>query len=627
MLEWSGAAVDRGGGKPVPEEWTDVTVPGRPDAFAGADAVAYRTVFDDPRDPDDAVALLELRGLYDGGRVWLDDDLVAEPDSVADPVSVVFEPADRTELVVVCEAPDDRFGGIHDTDRVPDADAVPGVWWDVDLSTHPATFVADVSTSSRVTDDGAVVDASVDVYADEGFDDRLTLTTRPAGERRGRGMMDRVAVEAAAGERTTVEKRIELRDPSLWWPRELGPQDRYEVRAKLDDAVATATTGLATVTETDDGLAVNGEPVPVRGVTLQDASVADVELAASVNANLVRAHAHVLSPAVYEACDEAGILVWQDLPLTGPGAVPVERGRDLAAGIVETYASHPSLAVVGVHDEPTRTFADRLGAGFLDRLRFRWRVWRSDYDGGDAREVARAVPDDLPVYPVVGEPGTDPDAAVLYPGWDYGHVDDMEWVREKYGLDGAVGEFGAGSLGEADPSEFAGFDRAKHDAAVAAAGGSDDATGGDGTGDAVDASQAYQATVVRTVAERLRADGVAVTVANALRDTGDAGMGVFDSTGSPKAAAEALTRAFEPVQAILTDPGPGESDVVVVNGLPKNTSGTLTWAAGDESGEVDVTVGATGRAVATTIEVPADAARATLELETAERSVHNEYHL
>ncbi|WP_436926406.1 hydrolase [Halosimplex amylolyticum] len=617
--EWSGAAVDPGGGKPEPRDWQDVEVPGRPAAFAGEDRVAYRTVFDDPRDPADALALLELRGLYANAEVWLNDELVAESDAVFDPVRVPFEPDEENELVVECWAPEDRFGGIHDTDRIPASESVPGIWWGVDVTGQPDPFVVDVDLTPRVTADGATVDAAAEVYASEPLDDRLTLTTKPAGDRRGRGMMDRASVTAAAGERAVAEHAIDVRDPSLWWPRGMGAQHRYEVRAKLDDTVRTETTGIATVEQTEEGgLRVNGEHVPVRGVALQDATVADAERAAEVNANLVRAHAHALSGDVYEACDEAGLLVWQDLPLTGPGVFDIARGQDLAERLARTYSHHPSLAALGIHDEPTRTFADRVGSGLVDRLRFRWRVWRSDYDRGAADEVAEAVPDGLAVFPVVGEPGTAPDAAALYPGWDYGGVDDLEWVTERYDLGGVVGEFGAGSLPDGvDPTddgfEAAGFDAAKHDAAV----GSDDP----------EASQAYQAEVVRGIAERLRTDGAPVVVANALRDAGGAGMGVYARDGTPKEAADSLATAFDPVQAFLVGASPGECEVVVANDAPESVTGTVTWTVGDESGEAEVTVDAGDRAVVESVSVPKSAASADLTLAVGDAAVDNTYRL
>ncbi|WP_459192707.1 glycoside hydrolase family 2 protein [Halosimplex sp. J119] len=617
--EWSGAAVDPGGGKPEPRDWEDVDVPGRPAAFAGEDRVAYRTVFDDPRDPEDALALLELRGLYANAEVWLNDELVAESDAVFDPVQVPFEPEEENELVVECWAPEDRFGGVHDTDLIPPEESVPGIWWDVEITGQPDPFVVSVDLTPRRTEDGAAIDAAAEVYASESVDDRLTLTTKPAGDRRGRGMMDRANVTAAAGERAVADHAIEVRDPSLWWPRGMGPQHRYEVRAKLGDAVRTATTGIASIEETDEGgLRVNGEDVPVRGVALRDAAVEDAELAVEANANLVRAHAHALPEAVYEACDEAGLLVWQDLPLTGPGVFDIARGQDLAERLARTYAHHPSLAAFSVHDEPTATFGDRVGSGLVDRLRFRYRVWRSDYDRGAAEEVAEAVPDGIAVYPVVGEPGTDPDAAALYPGWDYGGVDDLEWVRERYDLGEVVGEFGAGSLPDGvDPADddfqAAGFDASKHRAVV----GNDDAA----------ASQAYQAELVRGIAERLRTDGSPVVVANALRDAGDAGMGVYARDGTRKEAADSLAAAFEPVQAFLVGASAGECDVVVANDAPESISGTVAWTAGDESGEVDVTVDAADRTVAETISVPSDASSVDLTLTVGDAAVDNTYRL
>jgi len=612
LREWRAGAVDPGGGKPTGAEWTPVTVPGRPDDFAGEACVAYRTTFTDPRDPDEAMACLELQGCYAHARVWLNGELVAKSDTYFAPIRVPFEPQAENELVVECREPDDRFGGIHDTDRVPDADAVPGIWWDASLSTHPETFVVALTATPRVPDlddpseaDGleAAIDATVEVYAGNALDERLTLTTRPAGERRGRGMMDRAPVEALAGDRVTVEQTIDLRDPSLWWPRELGDQHRYQIRAKLGDDVATTTTGLASITRDEETLVVNGQPVPIRGVILQDGTPADVDRATSVNANLVRAHAHALSPATYDACDEAGLLVWQDLPLTGPGLFDIERGKRLARRVGDVYGAHPSLAAVAVHDDPVESLPDRLGGGVLDRLRLRWRAWRTEYDRGPAEAVAEAVPDPLAVFPVVGGPGTRPDAAAIYPGWDYGRAGMVDWLVGQYpSLGHVVGEFGAGSLADADPEELAGFDRAKHDAAV----GSDS--------DDIAASQAFQAEVLRRVASSLRAGGAAAAVACALRDTGDAGMGVYTRDGEPKAAADALTEAFEPVAIIRTEPDDRNSPVMVVNDTPTDFEGTLTWTAGESSGSADLSVESLGTTIVDSVSAPADASEIRLTL-------------
>jgi len=43
----------------------------------------------------------------------------AEHDAYFDPLRVSLPVGDENELIVECRAPEDRFGGIYDTDRVP----------------------------------------------------------------------------------------------------------------------------------------------------------------------------------------------------------------------------------------------------------------------------------------------------------------------------------------------------------------------------------------------------------------------------------------------------------------------------------------------------------------------------
>jgi hypothetical protein len=609
--EWSGASVEPGPERPEPDVWTPLDGLGSPPAFSGADAVAYRTQFDDPRSPADDRAVLELRGLYAHARVWLNDDLVGEHDAYFRPLRVTFEPAETNELVVECRAPEDRFGGRHDTDAVPADDAVPGIWWGADCEPLPGTAIVDLDATPHLVDGAAEIDVRAVVETDEPLDDRITFSLRPEGEFQSRGMMDRAAVEADAGERVVVEHTIEVRDPSLWWPAELGPQHRYTVRAKLNDDTATITTGLRSITRDEDGLLVNGERVRARGFVCDVATREDVDRALDANANLVRMHAHAPPHEVYEACSEAGLLVWQDLPLTGPGDFDVERGTEVAGDLLSAYGHHPCLGAVGIVDDPVEPFGDVLGSGALDRLRLRWRAWRTSYDHGPAETVAGEFPDDLPVFPVAGRLGCDPDAAHLYPGWHYGRASDVEWLCDRYDLDEVVGAFGAAALGSDEPADLAGFDRETHDVHVA--------------GDDPAASQRYQAQVTKRVAEALRRRQASIHAVDALRDTGDAGMGVLERDGTEKRAYEAVAAAFEPVQATLADPTPGSSPVVVVNDTGERVSGTVT-VEGDDT-ELDVSVDAHETATAGDVSVPADADALTLALATETGTVANHYYI
>ncbi len=612
LEEWRATAEDGPTDRPV-------SLPGKPPALAGAEAVTYETSFADPRAPDENVAVVVLRGLYahaelDISADRLDDQGTAHSDAYFEPVRVPVVPDGETVLSVTCRAPRDRFGGLYDTDRVPESERVPGIWWEATVETHPLPYVDRLDVRPERTDDGAVLEVRTTVVTGGPLDGRITYALRPEGSRAS-GMMNRERITADGPGTTTVEHAIELRDPSLWWPRDLGDQNRYTLRATIGDHERSITTGVCSVQWVGGRFRVNGEPLSVRGVNLLTDDPADVERAAGLHANLVRAPAHVLSPGVYEACDEAGLLVWQGLPLTGPGSFDVDRGRDLAARLVDTYSHHPSLGPVGIHDEPTDTFADGLGDGFLDGLRLRWRAWRTAYDRSPAERVAAALDEDVPAVPVVAGPGVDHDAGAYYPGWDYGAAADIDGLLDRYPTD-VLAAFGAGALADrgddtdaTDGREAAGFDAAKHDVRV---------DGG------VAASQTNQADVLRTVAETARRRGVGV-VATALRDTDAAGMGVYAADGTPKEARDALARALQPVQAFLVDPAPGETEAVVVNDAPESLSVTLSWAAGEATGEREFSVGAADRWRGT-VDLPS-AERVRLAVSVGSTTVENTYRL
>ncbi|NHN47627.1 hypothetical protein G9464_08460 [Halostella sp. JP-L12] len=617
---WTAAAVDPNddGTPPDAEEWVDVTVPGRPERFAGEDAVAYRLRFDDPRAGDAQRTVLELRGLYAHARVWMNGELLGDHDAYFAPARYEFDPEERNELVVECRAPEDAFGGVQATETLPDEAAVPGIWWDAQVRVRPATFLDDLSVAPRFDGDDAAIEAAVTVDAEEPIDDYVTLSLRPEGFRGG-GAMERVRVAADAGERTTVTREMAVRDPSPWWPQDHGPQHRYTVRAKLGDTSVSETTGFRTVSyDEDDGLLVNGRRVRARGVNVLPAAdpAADVERAAEANANLVRAHAHVPPREFHEACDETGLLVWQDLPLTGPREYDVDRGRELAAALVDEYGHHPSIGAYGVHDDPRDPFAEPLGAGRTSRYRFRWRAWRTEYDHGADESVAEAFPDEVPTFPVAGPPGTAPDAAHLYPGWKYGAATDAEWLLDRYpDLGRVVSEYGAGALAADVDGPVPGFDAEAHAAKVDA--------------DGIDASQAYQTATLKTVTDALRRRGTDVAAAFALRDPAPgAGMGVLAHDGTEKTSYEALARSFEPVQTVLDGPpSPGAVGVTVVNDGPDPVEPTLSWAAGDAEGTETVTVDPGERVDAGAASIPPDAESLELLLTLSDRTVFNEYRL
>ncbi|WP_254522377.1 glycoside hydrolase family 2 [Natrinema caseinilyticum] len=653
--EWVGGIVtDRNGdGPPTVEEWRLVSVPGRPRGFDGG-PIAYRTNFTDPRGDETERALLELRGAYDRATVWLNGTRLGTNEPHFVPLRLEFEPQPENELIVVCERPD-SFAGIYETDEVPAHFGTPGIWGDVEIESRPAVFLrrlearprvgaspksqrnagtteeaaarattdganATEETAARATTDGAgaTIDVALEIDAGEAVDDAVSLSLRPEGFRGG-ATMERVPIRADAGERTTVSKTISIKDPSLWWPRGYGPQRRYTVRAKLGGDAVERTVGLRTVERDDDGLVVNGRRVRAHGFTRLPGGDPrdDVDRAVDANATMLRARAHVPAREFYTACDEAGILVWQDLPATGIGSeLPVDRGTELAAALAEEYGQHPSLAMLAVNDQPEDPFADPLGSGVFSKLAFRYRAWRTSVDHDPATEIAASIPGDLPVVPTIGAPGTGADASHLALGWQYLEAGDIDWLLETYpALGTVVGGFGTGSLAtdDADPAAIPGIDPTLLERRA------DDA----------DASQLEQARTLKVVAEALRRRDCGIVTASTLRDSAPGGgMGVHTVDGEPKRAAEAISRSFEPVQAVLDGPAsPGTVGITLCNATHDALEPVVGWRVGDDTETERVSVGPLETTPVGTVRIPRDAERVDLEVAVNGRSVWNSYEL
>lgn len=181
-------------------------------------------------------------------------------------------------------------------------------------------------------------------------------------------------VPVAAGQGTTVVDVV-VPQPRRWWPRGHGDQSLYDVEVRLEaDGEAidgwSGRVGFRTVTvdtAPDDAgspftISVNGEPVYVRGanwipdhafLTRLDTDSYRRGVADAVDAgmNLLRVWGGGIyeSADFYRACDEAGVLVWQDFAFTCAAYAEEEplRGEVLAEAreAVTRLSQHASLAV------------------------------------------------------------------------------------------------------------------------------------------------------------------------------------------------------------------------------------------------------------------------------------------
>ncbi|MCU4750702.1 glycoside hydrolase family 2 [Halobacteria archaeon AArc-curdl1] len=630
--KWMAAVADSSSGmeRPTAESWVPVSVPGRPLELLEGDfdidhllenPILYRTTIGAPQVDTAERTRFAFHGAHGLTRAWINgtEHELEESPSYFEPTRLEFDADEEVELRLEFD-PTRSPGGVFGAEQVPASHSLPGLWWGADLEVRPATFIRRIRANPRVDlDDGTAeieVELEVDIGPDDPLDDSITLSLRPEGFRGG-GSMDRVAVSGAPGTTQTVSTTLEVRDPKLWWPRGYGSQHRYTVRVKLGADSTEQAVGLRQVDWVDDELHVNGERVRARGLTRLPGTdpADDVDWALEANANLLRVRGHVPRPELYRACDEAGILLWQELPISG-ATFDAEQARPLLESVLAHYGSHPSLGLMGVQNESTDPFEKPLGSGRLARAGFRWRAWRASCDDHDAQTVSANVPDDLVAIPVTGAPGLGAMASTLSPGWQYLEAADIDWLLERYPhLGSLVGAFGAASIsGDVDPASVPGVDSAVFNHRIS-----------DG-----DSSLALQARILETVADGLRRRSSSILVASSLRDVAPGGgTGIVAHDGEPKPAFEALKAVYELVTVLFESrPAAGTTvSLVVVNDTDNPLEVPVRWQAGTADDEVTIAVDSHGRAGAGTAAIPADADAITVALETPTGPLERKIHL
>ncbi|MBN1418500.1 MAG: hypothetical protein JXP34_06955, partial [Planctomycetes bacterium] len=185
-----------------------------------------------------------------------------------------------------------------------------------------------------------------------------------------------------------VDLEIDIPHPRLWWPRDLGSADLYEVRIELlqeGEPIHTITdrVGVRTVAlrqapldggGTEFTFVVNGIPVFARGFDLapydafpcREARRLDtlLNLLDESGANMVRVWGGGWYPAprFYERCDEKGILVWQDFMFASAGYPAASEFEKAVKAEVEAVAGrlakHPSIALWCGDADGDRTLAE-----------------------------------------------------------------------------------------------------------------------------------------------------------------------------------------------------------------------------------------------------------------------------
>jgi beta-mannosidase len=623
--------------------WYPIVVPGHwqaEPAFAGCDGpLLFRRRFETGELSQGQRAWLVMDGVFYQSDVWLDGSYLGDTEGYFFPhefdVTSAMEARSEHLLAVEvgCERPTGQSGkraltGVWGCSECIDPAFNPGgIWAPVRIVRSGPVHLC----SLRVVCAEAVPRRAVlDLVAVLDSSEQLTVTLRTEARPCGAGQVAVVATkrQPLAVGTNRVRWRLEVPSPELWWPLGLGAQPLYDVGVGVEleggqsDARALRT-GLRQVRMRDYVWSVNGERLFLKGANLaptrRDLAYAsaedvasDVDLACRAGLNLLRVRAHVARRELYRAADQVGMLIWQDMPLQGSYKGVRRQAVRQAAAAVDMLGHHPSIVVWCGHSDP---FVSGAPVGTAVRpgralRRAAQEVFPSSNKSVLDSSVRRAFERADPSRPVVANSGVLPHPAWgtgshLYFGWYYGRGEDLSRAAASWpAAVRFVSELGAQAVPFAaafmQPGRWPDLDwerLAEHycmrkdifDQRVPP---------GHYPGFEVwrDATQAYQARLVRYQVETLRRLRDRPTGGFAVSCLNDAQPGVscalVDYERVPKAAYGALQAACAPVLVVSDWPErsyrPGAKvsfDVHVVNDLRDPLVGAvldarLTWPGG-----------------------------------------------
>lgn len=358
----------------------------------------YRKEFDLPADVAGKKLFLHLDGINYKANVWLNGRLIADSSQVIGmfrrfqfDISNTARPGARNALAVEISAPGKlpdipyRTKQLEATTGWDDHNPQPpdlnmGIWRDVYIK---ATGPVELKNPYVVTDldlpslEVAHLKPSVEVTNHSDKPLKASVAGQIENNRFER------EIELAAGETKEVVfspeefKSLSLKNPRLWWPHPVGPQNMYRaefsviVDGNVSDQLSVPFGIREVSTYINDegwrGYKVNGKNILIRGGAWMTSDMllrltekrydALVRYARNANLNMLRSEGFSIreTDEFYDICDKYGIMVTQQI--FGRSIPDEELAVSNVKDMILRIRNHPSLVHFLGHDEtfPTPT--------------------------------------------------------------------------------------------------------------------------------------------------------------------------------------------------------------------------------------------------------------------------------
>lgn len=463
--------------------WSEVVVPGHwqhAADFATSDGpLMYRHRFTEPSPAEGRRRWIMFDGIFYQSDAWLDGAYLGDSEGYFFPhifdVTQLSRIGEEHVLAVeVSCAPQSNVrtnitGVLQGWDGLPTGWNPGGIWRSVQLFDTGLVRIDRLRVLCRDADERRAHVVLSATFDSDGHHDVRIVTRRD-----GDVVYEQRSVVASG--LNEFEWSIDIREPDLWWPYELGEQPLtvFEVEVLVDGVASDCRrqrTGLRQILWNDWIFSVNSEPLFLRGTNMMPITVGlggtddaaierDLQSVLDLGLNTVRMHGHIGRRRFYDRTDELGLLVLQDFPLERTHARSVRsHAVSQATAAVDQLGRHPSIALWSAHNEPGDPSA-QPPTDWKSRLRDaagqRLPTWnRTVLD----RWVKRAFEEADPSRPTIAHSGTpatlprvDGTDSHLWYGWRYGDRRDLTKLAKRLPRSVRfVSEFGTASVASAAP--------------------------------------------------------------------------------------------------------------------------------------------------------------------------------
>jgi beta-mannosidase len=254
-----------------------------------------------------------------------------------------------------------------------------GIWRDIYIESFDAATIRDVYVTSESETNKAFVTGAIEI---EAFSDMDFILQFEISDNESCGITEQ-AISVKKG-RHSYKLQTALDSPKLWWPNGLGEPHLYNVSARLLSGqgklldIRRFKHGIRTIEieqqalnaeETTFTFLVNGVKVFCKGGNWvpsdclyarinREKEYTLLKYAKDANCNMLRVWGGGVYPDTffYEACDELGIMVWQDF-MYACGYYPddeadfMANAADEAEKIVRKFRNHAALALWCANNE------------------------------------------------------------------------------------------------------------------------------------------------------------------------------------------------------------------------------------------------------------------------------------